>query len=233
MTITPTPDHWNYDPRYARYLAYDPEALVDRAGSLDGATVLDLACGPGRATLAALERGARRIMAVDFVHDTIDRLAREHAEITVRGCDVVTALQNLPEFYDLVLCHQAINYWLLRCPTHLLVNRLKPGGRFVFNTINTAPPAEPKSWDYVDDGRRFHETLYRVGETIYHVQSATGLAPHINFFDWIPRDTIRRLLGDQLDLVELVEGSTSIWICTRRSGKPAGDHGWTQAAPPP
>ncbi len=214
--MTRVPDHEHYDPRYPRHLGYDAERLLDHAGPIDGAEVLDLACGPGKATLAALGRGARSVMAVDFVHDVVDRLAAERPDIQVRAADVIDALKSLTKPYDVILCLQAVNYWLLDCPPDLLAKRLKPGGRFVFNTVNTAPPTEPSSSDHATDGRRFHDTIYRVGNRIYHVQSAAGLEPHVNFFDWIPRKTFQSMLGPHLTLDERVEGNVSVWVCTRQ-----------------
>jgi len=213
---TRIPDHANYDPRYPRFLGYEAGRLLDHAGPLEGAEVLDLACGPGKATVAALERGARNVMAVDFVHDVVDRLAAERPDIQVRAADVVDALRSLTSRYDLIVCRQAVNYWLLDCPPELIANRLKPGGRFVFNTINAAPPTVPASSDLQADGRHFHDTIYRIGNRIYHVQSAEGLEPHVNFLDWIPRKQFQSLLGPHLDLDERVEGSASVWVCTRR-----------------
>ena len=210
------PKHGFYDQLYARYLKHDPTDLLRMAGDITGFKVLDLACGNGRATLAALNLGAAHVTAVDIVHDVIDDIAMERpTEISVRACDVVHALQHLTTTFDLIISHQAINYWLLECPAELIANRLRPGSRFIFNTFNTSPPNDPTSKDYEIHGRNFHETVYRVGNRIYHTQTATGLEPHTNWFDWISRRTYQERLGNHFVLDERIEGTRSVWLCTR------------------
>jgi len=55
------------------------DLTLERLAPLKGKTVLDVGCGSGRYCLAYAERGAERVVGIDFAEAMID-LAREYAE---------------------------------------------------------------------------------------------------------------------------------------------------------
>ncbi len=54
------------------------ELVLQRLGPLEGKTVLDVGCGSGRYCIAYAQRGAARVVGVDFASAMIE-LARQHA----------------------------------------------------------------------------------------------------------------------------------------------------------
>ncbi|EKF24578.1 methyltransferase domain protein [Mycolicibacterium hassiacum DSM 44199] len=133
-----TPSLWSagrYD-AVAEQIAPIAGAVVDaadRRAPLYGAAVVDLACGTGNATLAALARGAR-VTAVDLTPELIE-LGRQR----VTGADVTwvtadAAATGLPaESFDAAVSNMGIIFVEPAGQVAELERLLKPGGTLAFS----------------------------------------------------------------------------------------------------
>jgi 16S rRNA (guanine966-N2)-methyltransferase len=151
------------------------EALFQRLGPLDGATVLDLFAGSGALALEALSRGAAHATLVDSAPSAIKAikanvatlaLAAEQAE--VRRQDVRAFLRSARAArheYDLVLLDPPYRLAteLGRELSPLIAAVLASGGRVVSESDRRAPldlhPDLP-----LTDERRYGDTLIRTHE---------------------------------------------------------------------
>ena len=127
--------------------------VLERAGALEGARVLDLGCGEGYVSRQLAERAPARLLSVDISSGMIE-LARAAEEAAPLGIDyrVASATElELEEEFDLVLAVFLFNY--LSCDEMSAVlkkvhDHLAPGGRFLFTAPHPAfpfldRPAEP------------------------------------------------------------------------------------------
>ncbi len=113
------------------------------AGDLADLNVLDLACGEGFYTRQIKYRGAAEVTGVDISEGMI-RLAREAEAASPLGlkyyCQDVLLL-DLDKKFDLICASYLLNYARtvdeLDQMSRVVVNHLKPGGRFI--TINSNP----------------------------------------------------------------------------------------------
>lgn len=211
------PDLEEYNILYARFLKRDPRELlsvVTNRAKLKG-LALDLCGGGGRASFAALEMGASRVILVDSSSNMTSFL---HIDITVIHLDVFVFLTRAARFYenalfDLVICQQAINYWFSESAIAFLSLLMRPGACFVFNTFNTKPPAEPTIKNYSLGGREYSEINWCDDETVYHVQRCKGFEPHLTSFQWIPPEQFLRTLVSYFEVKTIVKGATTIYAC--------------------
>lgn len=215
------PEHSAYERLYARYLR--PERmneLLDKAGCLQGLVLYDLCGGGGRLSLAALERGARVTLVDESVEMALS--ARERSPgVRVILRSVREAL-TLLEPADVVVCQQAVNYWLSAEMAKKVAMAVKPGGRFVFNTFNRKPSRTPQIKPYLLDGRQYVEMSWlrtdeQGTEVVEHVQVCEGMAPHTTTFAWISREQYLQWLSPYFDCTEDVDSATSVWTCVRKA----------------
>ena len=214
------PAHATYAVLYARYLR--PERtrhLLGLAGDVRGKTLYDLCGGGGRLSALALQAGA----SVTLVDESAAMAgAQPLPGLQVRVETVDHALRVLPPA-DVVVCQQAVNYWLDCDSAWDLAGVVRPGGLFIFNTFNTKPERTPQVKTYAFAGRQYVEVSQLVcgdrSETVEHVQVCEGLAPHTTRFRWIAREQFRQWLEPYFVCDELVDGATSVWRCVRAAEK--------------
>jgi SAM-dependent methyltransferase len=128
---------------------------------------------------------------------------------------------SLLEPADVLVCQQAVNYWMSAELAKMVAQAVKPEGRFVFNTFNKKPSHEPTLKEYTLDGRAYAEVSWlRVDdagrEVVEHVQACEGMAPHTTRFAWIDREAFARWLSPYFSCVEDVDHATSVWTCFRK-----------------
>jgi len=226
-----------YELLYKRYLTRSPKELLEIAGMKQGMSVLDLCCGSnGRASKAALEMGASYVCAVDSNLFTRDLITDKSDKLDVFIGTVYCLLNRIDDIdelkwlhgisdkfygvqFDVVICQQAINYWLGRdnsCELRQLKKNMKTGAKFVFNTFNNCPSEEVNIKEYEIDGLKYVEVFnyYKEKSLICHLQSADGLRPHYTEFSWIPPELFREKLN-MFDIEVKTDGNTDIYICTK------------------
>jgi trans-aconitate 2-methyltransferase len=126
----------------ARALAPTTEALLDRAGSLEGATIVDVGCGGGDVTFALVQRaGANgRVLGIDLDET---KLAAARADAASRGLDnvrfeAVDVTKRWP-VKDARLVYARFILTHLKNPLELLeqaMTALAPGGMIIAEDID-------------------------------------------------------------------------------------------------
>lgn len=205
------PEHDTYSILYARYLAPARTAqLVELAGPLEKARILDLCGGGGRLARYAAGLGAEVLI--------VDESAPMSQACGVQWlhASVEKALPRLPCNFDAVLCQQAVNYWMSLEMAEAVARVLKAGGRFVFNTFNRKPSAAPSVKQYVLNERHYAEISWLRDGFVEHVQTCEGYPPHTTRFQWISPEMFQAWLGPWFEVTELQEGATSVWVCIRK-----------------
>jgi ribosomal protein L11 methyltransferase len=125
------------------------ETLVDLGERLHGASVLDVGCGSGILSLAALALGAIRVRAVDVDPDAV-AVTRENAErngLSQRVHADATAAADLAGAFAVVLANIEATPLIALAPS--LVRLTAPGGVLVLSGI-LAPDVAPGHWPSVE-----------------------------------------------------------------------------------
>lgn len=210
------PKHDQYAKIYARYLAPGrTEQMLDLCGPLTGKTMLDLCGGGGRASRAALSRGASSVMLVDESYPMAGAVQEKDLTVWVGDLKSVLKAPLLKEGFDVAFCQQAINYWFSAALIKQVHRQLKPGAVFVFNTFNEAPPSFPVPKSYEYDGRKYMELSWlSAPNTVEHVQICDGERVHTTQFQWITPERYRQVLSPYFEVEEIRAGKTSIYRCT-------------------
>ncbi len=119
--------------------------IQEHAGALAGKNVLDLGCGGGILAEALAREGAH-VEGIDASARAI-AVARAHAEeqgllIRYEQTDPISFAQGRKRAYDLIVCMELLEH--VPDPAAVVAaaaRMLKPGGLFVFSTINRTPKA--------------------------------------------------------------------------------------------
>ena len=129
----------SYQEHFARLTNQSVIALLDAAEVTSGKHVLDVCCGPGMVTAAAIARGAKAT-GIDFSAEAV-----KIATLNVIGADIHEGdAQSLPfdeDAYDAVICGFGIIH--VPNPTKALSEMrrvLKPGGRLALSTWEAPNP---------------------------------------------------------------------------------------------
>jgi SAM-dependent methyltransferase len=212
-----------YNILYAKYLE-KPARLIAAAdvNGVKNLRLLDLCSGSGALVRAAIRLGVdpKNIVAVEEESSMLDGLSRivtvYNASITYLGLfDRLGAMQHP---FDLITCRQAVNYWWHVEIVERIVELLRKGGQFVFNTFNTKADDVPHTKQYIHENRQYAEIAYCIGNVVHHVQACEGLPMHLTTFKWIDP---YRFKGDLDTLVEFErisgwerrrEGATDTYI---------------------
>jgi ubiquinone/menaquinone biosynthesis C-methylase UbiE len=130
--------------------------LLDAAQVSSGMSILDVGCGPGYVSAAAVERGAKPA-GLDFSGEMVAIATRMFPHIEFREGDA----QHLP-FADATFDRVLANFALLHlaepeCASAEACRVLKPGGKFGFTIW--APAAESPYAKIIDDAIQAHANL--------------------------------------------------------------------------
>ncbi len=86
----------------------------EKAGDLDGASVLDIGCGTGRYSIETAKRGAKRVVGIDFAPHMIEFTANIAKEMGVDDrCEFITGdfmSHDFKENFDVVLALGVFDY---------------------------------------------------------------------------------------------------------------------------
>lgn len=221
------PDIETYRKLYARYLSWhgrSVDQLLDLAGKdFTGMRVLDLCGGGGEMAEGARKRNAEYVLLVDGCEGMIGE----------RDPGIDYAIQDVEDFltepfwkqekqrFDVVLCRQAVNYWMTEEMAEELGSIIHPGGVFVFNTFNSRPSMIPKVKEYKFEMRQYMEAswLDKDGETVHHVQCCEGEPPHVTSFKWIPMMRLEDWLGAHFKVSREQDVTTHLFRCVRKKSK--------------
>jgi SAM-dependent methyltransferase len=130
-----------YDKATAMVTSQVNDAILDAVGAGPGISLLDVACGPGWLSAAAVKRGAI-VTALDFAENMVAIARLRCPEADIQNADA----ENLPfqtGRFDAVVCSLGILH--LPNPEKAVAEAhrvLKPGGRYAF-TCWTPPASNP------------------------------------------------------------------------------------------
>ena len=220
------PDYKTYEKLYKRYLRKDPGDLLCASSfrdNLEGIAVLDLCGGNGRFSIMAAKRGAK-VTLIDQERKMVPENLTEDFGIEVIIDDVSTGLDTFLKQrrrFDLVVCHQAITYWLDAVTARKLSYVMHLGSVFVFNTFNQEPSPGVTIKEYEINFYKFREVIsYEPStRTVSHVQTLLngddGPLSHSTVFRFIPMEDFFDILYTSpfYQVTQTMFGKTTIWTC--------------------
>jgi len=200
-----------YDELYATWLA-EPAKLLDLAGFKAGDRVLDLCGGTGVVSRAALDRGALDVTLLDLA-PRAGHLRHLWPIFQEREGRAEAANRLLPhDYFDLVVCRQAIGYLDVKRTAQAVHAVLRSGGRFVFNTFGH-PRWRLKTYQF--NGTRYVEASGYLDRTVMHVQAGLGIGFDITKFRWHRERDLREALTGLFTFNEIHEGRSLYYVCTK------------------
>ena len=219
------PSNKTYEKLYAAYMKKRPPSeLIDLAGDVNGKVVWDLCCGGGAVTVNCLERGAKKVVAVDSSMDMSKDLREQGLSYAMDGklrvyTDDLRAwipTHGDMDEPDVVICRQAVNYWMNEKSAADLAMYMPPDSVFVFNTFHGKPMRKPKVREYEHDDKWFIEVSWLVGDTVHHIQVRDGMEPHVTSFQYLSPLDFDRILTPHFAIVVQRDGNTSLYRCVRK-----------------
>lgn len=221
------PDKETYRKLYARYLSENGRnvnEMLGLAGSdFAGMRVLDLCGGAGEMARGACCRNAQYVLLVDGSKEMIgERDSDIHYSVEEVGFFLKDPwYKESGKRFDVVLCRQAVNYWMDKDMAKELSSIMNDGGVFVFNTFNSRPQMmRPLVKEYEFDGARFAEVSIFGGycdeAVVHHVQCRQGMAPHVTMFKWISPEMFDSWLSPWFEVESFVLGKTTLYRCLKK-----------------
>lgn len=130
-----------YHEHFGFLTAQAAEPLLDAVGATKGVRLLDVACGTGYVSAAAMARGAKPV-GIDFVAGMVTEAQTRHPGIEFREGDA-EALPFGDESFDAVVCNFGVHHFgRLEQAMAEAFRVLAPGGRYAFTVW--LPPDEVK-----------------------------------------------------------------------------------------
>ena len=216
------PDYATYQKLYGRFLKKGVERFFSKQDP-KGLEILDLCAGGGQLADYALDHGAQWVTMVDISRNMLKPdFGKNRPNRGSSGCfhfvesTIEDYLKKANSPFDMVVCRQGANYWFKNATPEQLGKMVKPGGLFVFNTFGHRPSETPTIRSYIHAGVNYAEVSYMVGNVVHHVQTASGMQPHFNSFDWITHDEFTEKLAPFFITEEEVDGPSSMWYCWRK-----------------
>lgn len=209
------PDHKTYAALYARFFRKDRFEKLLEGLDFQNKLVIDLCCGAGQVSMEAMNRGAYTVIAIDESRDMISQELYDRPNVIVGHTSAEKALSSWHwKPADIVICQQAVNYWLTRQTAKQLHEVMHKDGVFAFNTFVNRPSETPKTMSYELGGRRYWEYSQLIGDMVHHVQACDGIPPHITAFRWLSEEEILTILGGLFEIRPRYYSSSVIYRCT-------------------
>ncbi len=137
-----------------RFFQYFGRKVVERAGVMEGSTILDVACGRGANLMAAYDKvgPAGKVIGIDL---SAQMVAETQKELATRGLDAIQVKQMDAEelqfpagIFDFVLCGFALFFFPdIEKALSEILRVLKPGGVFCATTFGD----DDERWADFDD----------------------------------------------------------------------------------
>lgn len=139
-------------------------ALLALAEPIDGARVLDVACGHGRVTRELARRGGL-VTGVDISESLLQRAVDADREdrfgIVYQLADITTGVLPVPDPFDLATCNFGLSDVDQLAPAlQSIVSVLRPGARFVFSILHPCFPGGGEVSGSWPTGGRYGEERY-------------------------------------------------------------------------
>jgi ubiquinone/menaquinone biosynthesis C-methylase UbiE len=214
-----------YEHLYKRHLEKSPKELLELAGMKEGFRVLDLCAGSnGRASKAALEMGASRVVTIDL-NSYVKLLAGQswaHNKLESYCEDVYGYIEYMrspkEEKFDIAICQQGVNYWLKREVLQKVFCVMKKYSKFVFDVFNDKPLEKPSLKEYELDGFDYVEIDWLDSNIVKHIQVVNNANPHYTEYKWLDSDSIKKICAQSFFSVEMVtQDNIDIYVATRES----------------
>ena len=169
------------------------ELVLERLEPLQGKTVLDVGCGSGRYCLAFAQRGASRVVGVDFAAQMIELARRNATRLGVSDrCDfrVGTFPEAGPE--DLFDASTAMGFFDYVADPIPLITRMRQQTRSIMII------SFPKSWEWRVPFRRLRFLLAGCPLFLYSEDRARRIltAADISRYEWIELDRDYLVVAD-------------------------------------
>ena len=185
-------------------------------------SVLDLGCGPGYLLKMLEEQGFTDVTGVDLSGEQL-ALARDHCQhAAILQADMLQVLAAHPAHYELITAFSVLEHLdknELYSFLELVIAALRPGGRFIIQTINAENP-----WGLaLLYGDLTHETAFTPGSLAVALKAvgfveyqARGCPPHVHSVFSLMRKLLWPIFSAAILLESLVEtGGTGSAISTR------------------
>jgi len=224
------PDIKTYEKLYKRFFLNDrTEQMLSLAGDVSGKVFLDICCGGGRLTEAALNKNTKKNIMIDSEAKMISQGFKNNDFTQIFVMTVEDAFKELLKkqrpVVDVAMCQQGINYWLTEDKARKLSLIMSRNGIFIFNTFNQKPSEIPKVREYtLINPFELKETHYTEISwwnkndffDIYHVQICQGEEPHFTKFKWMSEKYIRECLDKFFKIEIITENKTDIYKCIKK-----------------
>jgi ubiquinone/menaquinone biosynthesis C-methylase UbiE len=194
-----------YDLLYERWLN-KPDTLLRLAEFRPHERLLDLCGGTGAVARAAVRLGARDVHLLDLNPRCLDQNVQQH-----QG-DTESARSYPADFFDVVVCRQAIGYLYPFGLAAVLRKIMAPGGRFVFNSF-VQPRLSMKV--YRRSQRTYLEMSGFFQTQVVHLQSCLPGGLDVSTFRWHGQDLLYRSFAPFFDVSVTRVGRSLHWLCIK------------------